>query len=258
MTTQSTQITHQSKTARIVAFIYGVVCYAIFFFTFLYAIGFVGNFIVPKSIDSAPIIPLEQALLVNVGLLGLFGLQHSAMARQEFKTLWTKIVPKPVERSTYVLFSSLCLITLFYFWQPLGITIWQVESPIFRNLLYVCFGFGWLVVLVSTFLINHFDLFGLRQVYLYLRSKDYTPLKFVTPGPYQYVRHPLYLGWFFAFWSTPTMTVAHLVFAVVTTVYILVAIQLEERDLISLHGKAYADYRDRVPMLIPFVGRKSL
>jgi protein-S-isoprenylcysteine O-methyltransferase Ste14 len=257
MTTQSIQTANKNKIARVATFIYGIACYAIFLVTFLYVIGFVGNFVVPKSIDSASIIPLGQALLVNVGLLGLFGLQHSAMARQEFKTWWTTIVPKPVERSTYVLFSSLCLITLFYFWQPLGITIWNVENPISRNLLYAFFGFGWLLVLVSTFLINHFDLFGLRQVYLYLRGKDYTALKFVTPGPYNYVRHPLYVGWLFAFWSTPTMTVAHLVFAVITTVYILVAIQLEEQDLIRVHGKAYANYRHRVPMLIPFSRPKA-
>lgn len=257
MVTQSVQAINKNKTARVAAFIYGVVCYAIFFVTFLYAIGFVGNFVVPKSIDSEPIIPLGQALLVNIGLLGLFGLQHSAMARQEFKQWWTTIVPKPVERSTYVLFSSFCLLTLFYFWQPLGITIWHVENAIFRNLLYAAFGFGWLLVLVSTFLINHFDLFGLRQVYLYLRGKDYTPLRFVTPGPYNYVRHPLYVGWLFAFWSTPTMTLAHLVFAIITTVYILVAIQLEERDLIRVHGESYVDYRRRVPMLIPFSSRKG-
>lgn len=257
MTTQTTQTIHKNKAARVAAFIYGVVCYAIFFVTFLYAIGFVGNFVVPKSIDSAPIIPLKQAFLVDVGLLGIFGLQHSAMARQGFKAWWTKIVPVPVERSTYVLFSSLCLITLFYFWQPLGVTIWYVENSIFRNLLYACFGFGWLLVLVSTFLLNHFDLFGLRQIYLYLRGKNYTPPNFVTPGPYKYVRHPLYVGWFFAFWPTPTMTVAHLVFAVITAAYILVAIQLEERDLIRMHGDAYVNYRNRVPMLIPFSRRKA-
>lgn len=257
MVTQSVQATNKNKIARVAAFVYGIVCYAIFFVTFLYASGFVGNFVVPKSIDSAPIVPLGQALLVNIGLLGLFGLQHSAMARQEFKTWWTRIVPQPVERSTYVLFSSLCLITLFYFWQPLGVSIWTVENPILRNLLHASFGFGWLLVLVSTFLINHFDLFGLRQVYAYLRGKDYTSLKFAAPGPYKYVRHPLYVGWLFAFWSTPTMTVAHLVFAVVTTAYILVAIQLEERDLIKVHGKAYADYRRRVPMLIPFSRRNA-
>jgi methanethiol S-methyltransferase len=250
MATQPIQTTN--KISRVAAFIYGITCYAIFLVTFLYAIGFLGNFLVPKSIDSESIIPLGQALLVNVGLLGFFGVQHSAMARQEFKAWWTKIVPEPVERSTYVLFSSLCLIMLFYFWQPLGITVWNVEPPIFRNLLYVFFGFGWLLVLVSTFLINHFDLFGLRQVYLYLRGKDFAPLKFVTPGPYNYVRHPLYVGWLFAFWSTPTMTVAHFVFAGITTIYILIAIQLEEKDLIKFHGEAYADYRRRVPMLIPF------
>ncbi|NJP10560.1 MAG: isoprenylcysteine carboxylmethyltransferase family protein [Leptolyngbyaceae cyanobacterium RU_5_1] len=256
MTTQSIQSTNQNKFARAAAFIYGVVCYAIFFVTFLYAIGFVGNFIVPKTIDSAPIIPLGQAFLVNIGLLGLFAVQHSAMARQGFKNWWTTFVAKPIERSTYVLFSSLCLIMLFYFWQPLGITIWTVEAPMLRNLLYAFFGFGWLLVLASTFLINHFDLFGLRQVYLYLRGKDYTPLNFATPGLYQYVRHPLYVGWLFAFWSTPMMTVAHLVFAVLTTAYILIAIQLEERDLIKVHGNAYTEYRDRVPMLIPFSRRK--
>jgi methanethiol S-methyltransferase len=257
MVNHSTPPNNRRKIARISAFIYGLVCYAIFFVTFLYAIGFVGNFVVPRSIDSAPIVPLAQALLVNVGLLGLFGLQHSGMARQEFKQRWTTFVPKPVERSTYVLFSSLCLMTLFYFWQPLGVTVWTVETPTIRNLLYASFGLGWLLVLVSTFLINHFDLFGLRQVYLYLRDKDYTPLEFTTPGFYNYVRHPLYVGWFFAFWSTPTMTVAHLVFAVVTTVYILVAIQLEERDLIQIHGQVYVDYRRRVPMLIPFNRQKN-
>jgi methanethiol S-methyltransferase len=252
METQSTQPNDRHKLARIVAFVYGLACYVIFFVTFLYAIGFVGNFVVPRSIDSAPIVPLAQALLVNVGLLGLFGLQHSGMARQEFKQGWTIFVPKPVERSTYVLFSSLCLMTLFYFWQPLGAIVWTVENSTVRNLLYAFFGLGWLLVLVSTFLINHFDLFGLRQVYLYLRGKDYTPLEFTTPGLYNYVRHPLYVGWFFAFWSTPTMTIAHLVFAVVTTAYILVAIQLEERDLIQTYGQTYVDYRRRVPMLIPF------
>ncbi|WP_416672690.1 methanethiol S-methyltransferase [Egbenema bharatensis] len=255
MVTQTPETAAQNKWSRVSAFIYGLVCYVIFFATFLYAIGFVGNLVVPKSIDSAPIIPLGQALLVNIGLLGLFGLQHSGMARQEFKARWTQIIPKSIERSTYVLFSSLCLLTLFYFWQPLGITIWNVENPLIRQLLYGLFGVGWLTVLISTFLINHFDLFGLRQVYCYLRNKEYTPPKFVTPGPYKYVRHPLYVGFLIAFWATATMTAAHLVFAIVTTLYILTAIQLEERDLVRIHGQDYADYRHQVPMLIPFSRR---
>lgn len=252
MTTRPPETTTKNKAQRVPAFIYGLVCYAIFFVTFLYMIGFVGNLVVPKSIDSAPIIPLGQAILVDIGLLGFFALQHSGMARVEFKERWSNIVPKPIERSTYVLFSSLCLLTLFYFWQPLGVTIWNVEAPLARNLIYGLFGLGWLVVLISTFLIDHFDLFGLRQVYCYLQGKEYQPLEFATPGPYRYVRHPLYVGFFIAFWATPSMTVAHLVFAIATSLYILAAIQLEERDLVSIHGQAYADYRRQVPMLIPF------
>jgi protein-S-isoprenylcysteine O-methyltransferase Ste14 len=241
---------------RIVVFTYGVTCYLIFFSTFLYAIGFVGNFLVPKSLDSAPEMTLGQALLVNVGLLGLFALQHSIMARPAFKRWWTKFVPPPVERSTYVLFSSLALLLLFWQWQPMGGIVWQMDDTIGRGILYSLFAFGWLLVLVSTFLINHFDLFGLRQVYLYLRGREYTPLTFGTPGPYQYVRHPLYVGWLFAFWATPTMTVAHLVFALLTTAYILIAIQLEERDLLAAH-EAYAEYRRHVPMLVPWFFTKK-
>ncbi|NCJ06174.1 isoprenylcysteine carboxylmethyltransferase family protein [Synechococcales cyanobacterium C] len=255
METQVPQIENKNKVTRVAAFIYGLVCYVIFFATFLYTIGFVGNLVVPKSIDSEPIIPLGQAILVNVVLLGIFGLQHSGMARQGFKKWWTQIVPKSIERSTYVLFSSLCLITLFYFWQPLGMTVWNLENPLAREILFSLFGVGWLLVLVSTFLINHFDLFGLRQVYLHLQGKEYTPLPFATPALYNYVRHPLYVGFLIAFWAAPTMTIAHLLFAIITTVYILLAIQLEERDLVSIHGQAYADYRRRVPMLIPF-GRR--
>jgi len=236
---------------RIIVFTYGVTCYLIFLGTFLYAIGFVGNFLVPKSLDSVPAMTFGQALLVNVGLLSLFALQHSIMARPAFKRWWTKLVPPPVERSTYVLFSSLALLLLFWQWQPMGGRIWQIENSPGRLLLYSLFTFGWLLVLVSTFLINHFDLFGLRQVYLYLCGKEYTTLKFATPGPYKLLRHPLYVGWFFAFWATPTMTVAHLVFAVLTVAYILIAIQLEERDLLTAHGEAYAEYRRQVPMLVP-------
>ena len=244
---------------RIIVFIYGVTCYLIFFSTFLYAIGFVGNFLVPKSLDSAPEMTFGQALLVNVGLLGLFALQHSLMARPAFKRWWTKFVPSPVERSTYVLFSSLALLLLFWQWQPMGGIIWQIENSTGRLLLYGLFTFGWLLVLVSTFLINHFDLFGLRQVYLYLWGKEYTSLKFATPGPYKLMRHPLYVGWFFAFWATPTMTVAHLVFALLTTAYILIAIQLEEQDLLAAHGETYAKYRRQVPMLVPrFFAKKRM
>ncbi len=240
---------------RVIAFIFGVISYAIFFATFLYAIGFLGNLVVPKSIDSSTSGPFIQALLVNVILLGVFAAQHSVMAREGFKRWWTKTVPQPVERSTYVLFSSLLLLLLFWQWRPMGGIIWDVQDPTGRVILWSLFAFGWLLVLVATFLINHFDLFGLRQVYLYLRGKEYTPLRFRTPGPYRYVRHPLYVGWLFAFWATPTMTAAHLVFAIATTAYILIAIQLEERDLINSLGQAYADYRQRVPMIIPFVKR---
>jgi protein-S-isoprenylcysteine O-methyltransferase Ste14 len=242
---------------RIIVFTYGEICYLLFLSTFLYAIGFVGNFLVPKSLDSAPELPFGQALLVNVGLLGLFALQHSLMARPAFKRWWTTFVPPPVERSTYVLFSSLALLLLFWQWQPMGGTIWHIENSTGCLLLYGLFAFGWLLVLVSTFLINHFDLFGLRQVYLYLRGKEYTALKFATPWPYRLVRHPLYVGWFFAFWATPMMTVAHLVFALLTAAYILIAIQLEERDLLAAHGEAYADYRRHVPMLIPWFFAKK-
>ena len=240
---------------KIITFAYGVVCYAIFFATFLYAIGFVGNFAVSKTIDGAPTESLSWALLTNVLLLAIFAIQHSVMARPAFKRWWTRYVPTPAERSTYVLFSSIALIVLFLFWQPLGGVVWQVQNPVSQAILYAMFAFGWGLVLVSTFLINHFDLFGLRQVWLYLRGKQYTSLGFVTPGPYKHVRHPLYVGWFFAFWATPTMTVTHLVFAVATTAYILIAVQLEERDLVKALPQ-YDEYRRRVPMLIPFLNRK--
>jgi protein-S-isoprenylcysteine O-methyltransferase Ste14 len=237
------------------AFVYGVVSYAIFFGTFLYAAGFVGNLVVPKSLDSAPVGPLGTSLLINLGLLGLFAVQHSVMARPAFKRVWTRIVPEPIERSTYVLASSLALILLFWQWRPLGGVVWDVQDPVGRAVLRSGFAFGWLLVLVTTFLINHFDLFGLRQVWLHLRGRRYRPLPFKTPGPYRIVRHPLYVGWLFAFWATPTMTVTHLLFAVVTTSYILLAIRLEERDLVDAHPE-YSEYQKRVPMLVP-VGRRS-
>ena len=240
---------------RIAFFAYGSFSYLIFLATFLYAIGFIGNFGVPTTLDGAARGPLAVALLIDVGLLTLFATQHSIMARKWFKEWWTRSVPKPLERSTYVLFSSLALILLFWLWRPLGGVVWSVEEPVGRFVLRASFAFGWLTVLVSTFLINHFDLFGLRQVWLYLRGRSYTTLNFGTPGPYRLVRHPLYVGWLFAFWSTPTMTFAHLLFAIATTAYILLAIQFEERDLVREHGESYEAYRRSVPMLIPFIRR---
>jgi protein-S-isoprenylcysteine O-methyltransferase Ste14 len=238
-------------------FAYGVGAYVIFLGTFGYALGFVGNFLVPKSMDSAREGSLASALAVDLGLLSLFALQHSVMARRGFKDRLASWLPEAAERSTYVLASSLALILLFAFWRPLGGDVWDVADPVGRGILFGLFAFGWLLVLVSTFLINHFDLFGLRQVWLLLRERPYTALGFRTPGPYRLVRHPLYVGWLFAFWAAPKMTVTHLFFAAVTTAYILVAIQLEERDLVSSFGSTYAGYRGRVPMLIPGLSRRS-
>jgi protein-S-isoprenylcysteine O-methyltransferase Ste14 len=241
--------------SRVVAFAYGLFAYVVFFGTFLYAIGFIGNVVVPKSLDAAPVGPLGTSLAIDLGLLALFAVQHSVMARPAFKRMWTRVVPQAVERSTYVLASSLALILLFWQWRPLGGIVWDTEHPAARAILHTGFAFGWLLVLVSTFLINHFDLFGLRQVWLHLRGRPYRPLRFGTPGPYRLVRHPLYVGWLFTFWSTPTMTVTHLLFAAMTTAYILVAIRFEERDLVAAHPE-YASYRERVPMLVP-VPRRS-
>ena len=238
---------------RIGVFIYGVLAYACFFGTFLYAIGFVGGFGVPRSIDSAAEGSVGVAVVVDLLLLTVFALQHSVMARPAFKRWWTRIVPEPAERSTYVLASSLALLFLFWQWRPIGGVVWHVEHPVGQAVLYGLFAAGWLTVLITTFLINHFDLFGLRQVWLHLRGQPYRPLGFVTPGPYRHVRHPLYVGWLFAFWSTPTMTAAHLLFAVMTTAYILIAIRFEERDLGEFYGESYAEYRRNVPMLVPGV-----
>jgi protein-S-isoprenylcysteine O-methyltransferase Ste14 len=241
---------------RLTTFIYGLLSYLLFFGTFLYAIGFIGNVVVPKSIDSGRTGSLGEALFIDAGLLLLFAVQHSVMARPWFKRGWTRFVPQPAERSTYVLLSSLALLLLFWQWQPIGGVVWTVEQPIARIAVYGLFALGWGLVLLATFLINHFDLFGLRQVFLFLIGRPYTQLKFGTPILYRHVRHPLYLGWLFAFWSTPVMTVAHLVFAIATTAYIFVAIQLEEKDLVNAFGDDYRRYKKSVPMIIP-IGRKA-
>ena len=243
---------------RIAFFAYGSISYLIFLGTFLYAVGFIGNFGVPTTLDGTARLPLAVALAIDMGLLTLFAVQHSVMARKWFKEWWTRLVPKPVERSTYVLFSSLALILLFALWRPLGGVIWSVENPVMQVLLRGLFAFGWVLVLFSTFLINHFDLFGLRQVWRYLLDQPNDMLRFATPGPYRLVRHPLYVGWLFAFWMTPVMTLAHLLFSIATTAYILLAIQFEERDLVREHGDAYQEYRRSVPMLIPFVGKREV
>jgi methanethiol S-methyltransferase len=237
---------------RSLVLFYGIASYAVFFAVYLYAIGFVGNILVPRSMDSAATGDFATALAVDLVLLLVFALQHSVMARPAFKRWWTRLIPEPAERSTYVLASSLALIALFVFWRPLGGVVWSVQSPVGAFLLYVAFAFGWLLLLVSTFCINHFDLFGLRQVWLYFTGKPYTALAFKTPGPYRFVRHPIYVGWLFAFWATPTMTLTHFVFALATTAYILIAIQFEERDLVGEFGDTYRDYRRQVPGLVPF------
>jgi methanethiol S-methyltransferase len=240
-----------SLALRTAVLLFGVTSYAIFFVTFLYAAGFVGNFLVPKSMDAPATDAIGVALAVDLALLGLFAVQHSAMARPAFKNWLTRFIPAAAERSLYVLLSSLALIVLFWFWRPIGGVVWRAENPLVIHALHAGFAFGWLLVLATTFLINHFDLFGLRQVWMFFRGIPYRPLKFVTPGPYKLVRHPLYVGWFCAFWFTPTMTVAHLVFALATSAYILIAIRFEERDLVSIHGDDYVEYRRRTPMLIP-------
>jgi protein-S-isoprenylcysteine O-methyltransferase Ste14 len=240
----------------ILTFLYGGLCYLVFFGTFLYAIGFVENAIVPKSIDSGAVKPFGTSLFVNVLLLGLFAIQHSVMARPEFKRWWTQIVPRSIVRSTYVLLASLALILQISQRHPLTGVIWQVGNPIVAGLFYGLSGIGCFLVLLSTFMINHFDLFGLRQVYLHLRGQTYTELGFRTPILYKLIRHPIMLGFLVAFWSTPRMTVGHLLFTATTTVYILIALQLEERDLKSYFGETYKEYRKRTPMFIPRISNK--
>ena len=238
---------------RFAILVYGLVCYVIFLATFLYAIWFV------YTMDAAPqggLRPRTDRLLIDAGLLALFALQHSIMARQFFKKAWTRLIPPPAERSTYVLFASLALLLLIRFWQPLPRAIWTVQNPIGIQVLHVLFAVGWATVLVGTLLIDHAELFGLKQAWCFFKGKEFKGLQFATPGPYKFVRHPIYVGFLIAFWSAPTMTTGHLFFAIMTTAYILVAIQLEERDLVSIHGEQYLNYRKSVSMLTPWPRKK--
>ena len=236
---------------------YAAICYAIFFATFLYLIAFVGNLpIVQPTVDFAREGPPGRTLLIDVALIALFGVQHSAMARPGFKAAWTRIVPAPIERSTYVLFASAALIILILFWHELTAPVWTVTNPLGAAILWASFGLGWLIVLVSTFLINHFELFGLQQAWFALRERAAAPPVLRQPFFYRFVRHPLYAGFFLAFWATPAMTAGHLLLATGFSLYMLIAIRLEERDLIDVFGEAYGGYRRRVGMLIPRVGRR--
>jgi protein-S-isoprenylcysteine O-methyltransferase Ste14 len=240
---------------KLIALAYGLLSYAFFFVTFLYALCFVENLVVPKTIDSGAAPPVAEALIVNMLLMSLFAIQHSVMARRQFKEWWTKFVPKSVERSTYVLFATLALALLCWQWRPMPAVVWRVDNPNLANLL-VCVSLaGWLIVLTSTFLINHFELFGLHQVANNLTGRPMPAQRFYTPLFYQFVRHPIYLGFIIAFWAAPVMTAGHLLFAAVTTAYIVVGILLEERDLVEIFGEDYRRYRQRVSMLVPW--RKS-
>jgi methanethiol S-methyltransferase len=242
---------------RFLALGYGALCYAIFLVAFLYAIGFVGNIAVPRSVDHGVVAPIGQAVVVNVLLLGLFAIQHSVMARPAFKRWWTRFVPSSVERSTYVLAASLVLFLLYWQWRTMPAVVWDLTSPPQRLGVWVLFWFGWLKVLAATFMINHFELFGLRQVYSVWREKPHIDLGFRKPLLYRFIRHPIMVGFIIGFWATPTMTAGHLLFAVGTTGYILVAVHLEERDLAGALGDPYREYRSEVAMFLPYPMRHN-
>ncbi len=239
---------------RLAFFVYGVACHLLFLATFVYMAGFVGNLLVSNSIDSASTGPVSTAILVNLLLLGLFAAQHSIMARPAFKKAWTRVVPQPIERSTYVLASCLVTFVLFWQWRSIDSIVWDVQSPGLRAVIWALFAIGWLMVPAISLLIDHFDLFGTRQVWLHLKGHDYMPLPFRTPLVYKHVRHPLYIGWAIAFWATPTMTVGHLLFAIVLSGYMVLAVFVEERDLVDYFGHQYKEYRRRVPKFIPHTG----
>jgi protein-S-isoprenylcysteine O-methyltransferase Ste14 len=242
---------------RFIAFLYGLASYLVFFFTFLYAIGFVSGLVVPKTIDTGTLGSMTEAFIVNLLLMSLFAVQHSVMARKQFKRWWTQYVPALIERSTYVLFASLALILLFWQWRPMPMVVWQVADPQIAGVIMGLSFVGWLLVLTSTFLINHFELFGLHQVAINLAGRTMNKPRFKTPMLYKIVRHPIYLGFIIAFWAAPVMTVGHMLFAAVTTAYIFVGILLEEHDLVALFGDDYRRYRERVAMLIPFWTKSS-
>lgn len=241
---------------RLLILLYGAASYAVFLATFLYGVAFLGNFGIANSIDAAPTTGIGRAVAIDIALLAVFALQHSIMARPAFKRWWTRMVPTAAERSTYVLFSSVALLLLFWLWQPIGAVVWHVDSPFGQTLVYGGYAAGWIVILTATFLINHLDLFGLRQSWLYFRGRPYSEIPFRTPSLYKVVRHPLYVGWLLTFWCSPIMSAAHLLFAMMTTAYILIAIQLEERDLARAFPE-YEKYRQRVPMLIPFTAGRG-
>ncbi|BBM81950.1 methanethiol S-methyltransferase [Candidatus Uabimicrobium amorphum] len=235
-----------------VTFIYGIICYLIFFVTFLYAVGFTGNFIVPKDINGGVVGSFFQSLTVNIALLSLFALQHSVMARPGFKRWWTKYIPKAAERSTYVLLSSVVLIILFWQWRPMLGIVWHIENAMVRSAVFGLCAVGWLITLSSSCMIDHFELFGLKQIFFHLKNKNVRAHGFKKPALYRVVRHPIMLGFFIAFWAAPTMTVGHLIFAIGTTLYIVIGVWFEERDLVCHFGKDYSEYQKEVSMLLPF------